>query len=106
MNYNLFTHLPNFFIQIKIQMAAEIPTSVKPSTDFHSPVGALISAKVWPNEALYSAFFSSMVNLRQSPFSFSLRTYAIQMKLNIPERMQIRGPQQDFFTLRSGVTSL
>merc|ERR1712136_670451 len=52
----------------------ETPTSLNPMIDFHSPVGAFISEKVWPKDARYRAFFSSMVSLLQSPFSLSFRT--------------------------------
>ena len=44
-----------------------------PTTDFHSPVGASTSARVWQKLALYRTFFSSLVSFFQSPFSISLR---------------------------------
>ena len=66
--------IPNAFIQKKIQQARDTPTRLNPMIDFHSPVGAFISEKVWPKDARYRAFFSSMVSLLQSPFSLSFRT--------------------------------
>lgn len=55
-------------------MESEAIARAHPKAPFHSPVGAWNSANVWQNEALYSAFFSSNVSLRQSPFSFSRKT--------------------------------
>lgn len=58
---------------MKIHMEREAKNNDQPTTLFHSPVGALNSAKVCLKEALYNAFFSSNDSLRQSPFSFSRR---------------------------------
>lgn len=68
-------NVPNTFMAMYTHTASETHTSASPTDDFHSPVGAFISAKVWQNDALYRAFFSSWLNFFQSPFSFSRRAF-------------------------------
>jgi len=58
-------------------------TAVIPKMPFHSPVGASISLNVWRKLARYRAFFSSIDNFFQSPFSFSLSAWGKHSNLII-----------------------
>lgn len=61
-------------MKMVMSSASEVATSAADRHGFQTPVGALISSKVWQKEARYRAFFSCTDNLRQSPFSFSRST--------------------------------
>lgn len=64
------------------QTAKDMKIKAIPTDDFHSPVGAFISAKVWQKDALYKAFFSSMLNFFQSPFSFTRSAFKLNKASN------------------------